>query len=231
LQPAMTDLAPRFAKLAELSRQTSSEARRELLRQVTEAIGQSRSSDTDLAAFDTLLTAVASDYSEQVRADLAKLVAANPQFAASAQLFAMDEIAVAKPVLRHSHILSDDTLLRVIGKKSQRHMIAVSGRHDVSERVSHALVEQGDDDVVVSLLANPGARIGARTYEAVAARAQHSSVLQAPLIRRQDVPADLLNELYLKVEGSLRREILKKFNHLSEDEIEEAFHRSRNRLS
>ena len=75
------------------------------------------------------------------------------------------------------------------------------------------------------------AKIAPRTYEAVAVCAQDSAVLQAPLVHRQDVPADLLNELYMKVEGSLRQEILKKFNHLSEDEIEEAFHRSRDRLS
>ena len=54
----------------------------------------------------------------------------------------------------------------------------------------------------------------------MAVRARDSAVLQAPLVHRQDVPAEnLLNELYMKVEGSLRQEILKKLNHLSEDEI------------
>jgi uncharacterized protein (DUF2336 family) len=227
----MTIPAPRFAKLAELSIQTSSEGRRELLRQVTEQLSH-QGGGGDLTAFDQLLTAVASDYSTGVRADLAKLIAGNDaQFACSAQLFALDEIAVAEPVLRHSRVLTEDTLLKVIAEKGQTHMMAITGRREIGERVSHALVEKGDDHVVSSLLQNDGARIAAHTYEAVAVRAQDSEILQAPLVRRKDVPADLLNDLYVKVEKGLRQEILSKFNHLSEAEIEEAFNRSRDRLS
>jgi uncharacterized protein (DUF2336 family) len=223
--------APRFAKLAELGKQATSEARRELLREVTEALSQSARSDTDVSAFDQLLTAVASDYASQVRADLAKLIAHNPQFACAAQLFAMDEIAVAAPVLKHSRVLSEDTLLKVIEQKSQDHMLAVTGRREISERVSHALVERGNDQVVSSLLANSAARIAAGTFEVVAQRAQESAILQAPLIQRQDIPADLLNDLYVKVEGNLRRQILAKFSHLSDAELDAAFRKSRQRMS
>jgi uncharacterized protein (DUF2336 family) len=227
----MSDHAPRFSKLADLSKQTTSEGRRELLREVTEALGQSVRLDTEIAAFDHLLTAVASDYSTQIRADLAKLIASNPQFACSAQLFALDEIDVAEPVLRHSRALTEATLLQVIEQKSQHHMLAVTGRREISERISHALVERGNDEVISSLLANDSAKIGAGTFEAVALRAQDSVSLQKPLVHRKDVPIDLLNDLYLKVEKSLRQEILGKFNHLTDDEVDKAFRRSRDRMS
>src|SRR5580692_5127465 len=118
----MSTHAPRFAKLADLAKQTTSEGRRELLREVTEAIGQTAvRPDADMAAFDNLLTVVAADYSTQIRADLAKLIATNAQFACSAQLFALDDIGVAEPVLRHSPVLTEDTLLKVIAQKSQDH--------------------------------------------------------------------------------------------------------------
>ena len=227
----MSSHAPRFARLADLDKQTTSEGRRELLREVTEVLGQGARSDADLAAFDQLLTAVASDYATQVRADLAKLIAHNPQFACSAQLFALDEIEVAAPVLRHSRVLTEDTLLKVIEQKSQDHMLAVTGRKEISERISHALVERGNDQVVSSLLANDNARIGAVTFEAVAQRAQDSVILQKPLVGRRDVPADLLNDLYVKVESSLRQQILSKFSHLSESELDEAFRRNRECMS
>jgi uncharacterized protein (DUF2336 family) len=227
----MAHHAPRFARLADLAKQTTSEGRRELLREVTEALGQSSRSDADLAGFDNLLTVVASDYATQVRADLAQLIAHNPQFACSAQLFALDEIEVAAPVLRHSRVLTEDTLLKVIEQKSQNHMMAVTGRKEISERISHALVERGNDEVVTSLLANDNAKIGAVTFDVVAQRAQDSAILQKPLIGRRDVPADLLNDLYVKVEAGLRQQILKKFSHLSEVELDEAFRRSRDRLS
>ena len=92
---AMSPHAPRFARLADLAKQTTSEGRRELLREVTLALGNNVRPDTDLAAFDHLLSVVATDYSLQVRADLAKLIAVNAQFACSAELFALDEIEVA----------------------------------------------------------------------------------------------------------------------------------------
>ena len=223
----MSVQAPRFTKLADLSKQTTSEGRRELLREVTDALSHSQRPAADIAAFDQLLTAVASDYATQVRADLARLIAHNPQFACSAQLFAMDEIAVAEPVLRHSHILSEETLIKVIEQKGQDHMLAVTGRKEISERVSHALVERGNDTVVSSLLANDNARIGVQTFEVVAKRAETSTVLQKPLVQRGDVPADLLNDLYVKVEKNLRQQILAKFSHLSEAELDNAFRRSR----
>ncbi|HWC62211.1 MAG TPA: DUF2336 domain-containing protein [Rhizomicrobium sp.] len=228
---AVSPQAPRFAKLAELSQQTTSEGRRELLREVTEALSQSARPETDIAAFDQLLTAVASDYATQVRADLAKLIAHNPQFACSAQLFAMDQLEVAEPVLRHSQVLSEETLLKVIASKSQGHLKAVTGRKEISERVSHALVEKGDDEVVFSLLANDKAKIAADTFEMVAQRAQDSALLQKPLVERRDVPIDLLNDLYMRVEKGLRRQILGKFHHLSEAELDQAFRRSRERMS
>ena len=82
--------------------------------------------------------------------------------------------------------------------------MAVTQRPSISGIVSHALVEKGDDHVVSSLLSNSGATIEAETFEAVAVRAQTSTVLQEPLINRSDVPVGLLNELYTSVEKSLR---------------------------
>jgi uncharacterized protein (DUF2336 family) len=110
-------------------------------------------------------------------------------------------------------------------------MMAVTGRREISERISQALVERGNDRVVSSLLANDNAKIGAVTFEAVAQRAQDSVVLQGPLVHRKDLPADLLNDLYVKVEKGLRQEILSKFSHLSEDEVNKAIRKSRERMS
>jgi uncharacterized protein (DUF2336 family) len=110
-------------------------------------------------------------------------------------------------------------------------MMAVTARKEISERVSHALVEKGDDEVVFSLLANDSAKIAPDTFEIVAQRAQDSTLLQKPLVERRDVPADLLNDLYLKVETGLRKQILSKFHHLSEAELDKAFRRSRERMS
>src|ERR1700712_4630706 len=91
--------APRFAMLAGLSGQASSEDRRELLRKVTEAMDNPVPGGRSVQELDGLLATVASDYSAQVRADLARLVAnKDALFTCSAQLFARDDIEVARPV-------------------------------------------------------------------------------------------------------------------------------------
>jgi uncharacterized protein (DUF2336 family) len=223
----------RFSLLADLAKETTSEGRRELLRKVTETLDPSTPlGGAEAAQFDEILATVASDYSRQVRTQIARLVASSlSPFSRSAQRFAMDEIEVARPVLERSEALSDAALLQVVNEKSQDHMMAVTRRRRISEAVSQALVERGDDAVVSSLLTNEKAEIGLQAYDLVAKRAETSPVLRAPLVRRSGVPLELLNELYLKVEADLRREIVGKFESVPPEELEAAFQRSRTRIS
>ncbi|HEY5237063.1 MAG TPA: DUF2336 domain-containing protein [Rhizomicrobium sp.] len=231
---AIPSPAPRFALLADFAGETSSEGRRQLLRTVTDGLlHPSRGgTDADHAAFDEILSAVASDFSIQVRIEIARLIAGSlAPLSHTARRFALDEIEVAAPVLKHSRSLTEADLLDVIAQKSQDHLLAVTGRGDIGPNVSHALVEHGGDPVVAALLENKDARIADATYEAVGVRAQESTILQAPFVRRKGVPPNLLNDIYLKVEPKLRGEILQKFEHLSAEELDTAFKRSRSRLS
>ena len=68
-------------------------------------------------------------------AQIARLVAGGgAQFSQAAQHFALDDIAVARPVLENSNALSEDTILKVIGEKSQDHMLAVTRRQTAQPR-------------------------------------------------------------------------------------------------
>ena len=223
---------PRYTMLRRLAGVSNSEQRRELLRKVTEALGRGKHSDAEFAELDDILSAVAAEYSTEVRMELARLLATSAnRFSRTAESFAMDTIEVAAPVLRHSMALTDETLLRVVAQKSQEHMLAVTQRASVSRNVSHALALRGDDTVVSSLLANQKAEIGEETFDVVARRAEASPALQVPLVRRPDVPVDLLHDLYAHVEASLKREIIQKFDKVPTAEIEKAFKRSRSRIT
>ena len=230
----MSQTGSRYALLKNLSAGTSSDQRRELLRQVTDALTNNarNPSEAEFAELDQVLSLAASEYSVQVRTEFARLVAASvTRFCHASEQFAMDDIEVATPVLRHSKALSEETLLRVVTEKSQAHIMVVTKRDGVSEKLSEAIVAKGSDQVVSSLLANEGARISDTTYETVARRAESSTMLQAPLVRRQGVPIDLLNGLYLKVEAGLRREIAQKFGSVSPADFEKAIERSRGRVT
>lgn len=223
-----------FALLKDFAEETSSDKRRELLRQATDvflAEGHAMS-PADVATLDEVVQSVAADLSAEVRAELSRKISAAPiPFTRTARKLAMDDIEIARPVLEHSRALTQNDLLDVIARKSSDHMMAVTRRDDIGETVSSALVERGEDRVVVSLLENPTARISEATYERVAERAETSTMLQAPFVRRENVPLHLLSDVYLKVEASLRREILSKYEGVLPSELEAAFERSRNRVS
>lgn len=230
----MSQAGSRYALLKNLSASTSSDERRELLRKVTDALTNNarQPSEEEFAQLDQVLSLAASEYSVQVRTEFARLVAASvTRFCHASEQFAMDDIEVAMPVLRHSQALTEEALLRVVAEKGQAHLLAVTKRDTVSTRVSEALVSKGSDEVVSSLLANARAQISDSTYEAVARRAETSKMLQAPFVRRQGVPIDLLNDLYMKVEKELRQEIVKKFDSVPPAELEKAFERSRAKVT
>lgn len=226
--------ANNFALLLDLAKEGSSEKRRELLRQITDVFlaDPPERSDRESMLFDEIVGAVAADLETQVRIELARKVAVSDvPVQRTARRLAMDVIEVARPVLEHSKALSEADLIDVIQAKSQDHMMAVTKRPHIGENVSSALVSKGEDRVVASLLENPTARMSRETFERVAERAEVSPVLHAPFVRNAHVPLDLLNNVYLKVEHNLRREIMRKFHGVSPAELEAALEASRNHLS
>ena len=230
----MASNANKFALLLDLANEGSSEKRRELLRQITDVfLAQSADrSDKEAALFDEIVGAVASDLETQVRIELSRKIADAPgPLRRTARRLAMDEIEVARPVLERSRSLTESDILEVIDKKSQDHMLAVTKRPDIGEKVSSALVSKGEDHVVVSLLQNATAKIDRETFERVAERVETSQVLHAPFVRSTNAPLDLLNSVYLRVEGDLRREIMRKFHGVSPAELEAALDVSRTHLS
>ncbi|HUO91592.1 MAG TPA: DUF2336 domain-containing protein [Rhizomicrobium sp.] len=222
----------RFARLLDVKSDMSSENRRALLREVTDVFAE-HEQDGDaakVAKLDQVLSSVVAEFSREVRAELAaKIGPSKVGLGATVEKLALDDIEIARPILEQS-ALSEAHLLQVISQKTQEHLLAVTRRSDITETVSHALVEKGDDRVVVSLLENARAKIAPKTYETVTELAQSRPVLYAPFVRRQDVPLELLNDVYLEVEGELRREILARYDQVSPAELDAALERSRAKL-
>lgn len=230
----MTAAQGQFALLLDLAKETSSEKRRELLRQVTDVFvdDEAERSDKEAELFDDIFAAVSADMEVAVRAELAsKIARSNAPLNRTARRLALSEIEVARPVIESSRALSEHDILDVIERKGQEHMMAVTKRDDIGERVSSALVNKGEDKVVASLLENRTARIDRQTFEKVAERAQTSPLLHAPFVKNQNAPLDLLNEVYLKVEQKLRREIMRKFHGVAPSDLADALAASKNRLS
>lgn len=230
----MTASTANFALLVHLAKLPSSDKRRELLRQITDMFLSNPDAQTaaSYTAFDDIAGTVIADFTSEVRSELARTFTDSAlPLARTARQLAMDEIEVARPVLEGWTALTETDLIDVVQTKSQDHMIAVTKRPEIGEKVSSALVERGEDRVVASLLSNEGAKINRDTYEKVTERSHTSTVLQAPLVRRRGVPLDLLNDLYASVGVQLKQDILKQYEGVSPQELEAALERSRSRVS
>ena len=197
--------------LIALASEPSSERRRELLRSVTDLFftDEGGHAPKEMALFDDVLSQLAADMEEVVRAELAAQMAesAEPPRGLLRDLARDRSISVAEKVLTRSTALTDDDLLAVAHTRGQDHLRAISQRSAVSAAVSEAIVERGDDRTLGVLLSNDGAELSRASHERAVDRAMANAELHAAVVSRKGVPVDLLNEMYFVVEARLRDQI------------------------
>jgi uncharacterized protein (DUF2336 family) len=224
----------KLLNLIELAKEPSSERRRELLRQVTNVFfaGGPSNGPGEMALFDDVMTQLSSEMEEGVRVELANRMADSP--VAPRRLItglAADSYAVAHPVLTRSKALTDEDLLRVARTRGQDHLRAISRREQVSEVVSDAIVERGDDATLGVLLRNDGAELSRAAHEAAVDRAAVNPALHEAVVDRHSLPVDLLNEMYFVVESRLRDRILERNAEMDPAQLDAALANSRKRVA
>lgn len=224
----------RFARLIDLAQATDSSRRRELLREVTDLFFETngQQSTREAALFDDVLQLVAAEMQEDVLAELAHTFAD----AKDAPVGLMRDLAnhafdIAGPVLARSEVLDEETLLRVVSYQSQQHIKAVAQRRTVSESVSDAIVRLGDDAALDTLMRNDGAQMSRTSFEAAVDRARRNAFLHEAVVRRRDLPLDLLNEMYFVVETRLREQILKRNASVPPEVLDAALSKARSRMT
>lgn len=128
------------------------------------------------------------------------------------KLLANDEVEVAYSILRESDVLEDEDLIEVISRRTQEHNLAVSVRRSISEDVTDALVETGDESVITTLLKNSGASLSLATMEFLVEESKRVDAFQEPILRRGDLDPELAKRMYLWVSAALRKFILGNFD-------------------
>lgn len=223
----------RFAKLMDLARTSDSAMRHELLREVTDlffATSATRN-ERESALFDEILQLVAAEMQDEVLAELSERFAD----AEDAPIGLMRDLAnhsfeVSNSVLRRSRVLDEQTLLNVVNYQSQDHIRAVAERASVSETLSDAIVQLGNDEALDALIRNDGAKISRPSMEHAVDRARKSSFLHEGVVRRRDVPLDLLNEIYFVAEARLRDKILARNATVDPATLDAALSKARHRM-
>jgi len=229
-----TPVQSRLLDLIGLAQEPTPDKRRILLRELTDQFfGTAHLEMTESETYGDILTELTSQMERAVRQELAERFSARTN--APARLIrslAYDEVAqVASPVLQSSPVLTDQDLLGVVQTRGQAHMRAVSRRAIVSETVSDAIVEHGDDETLGVLLSNQRASLSRRASETAIDRAKVNPQLHEAAVSRANLPPDLLNEMYFVVESRLRQKILEQNALLDPALIENAVAAGRARIA
>lgn len=136
-----------------------------------------------------------------------------------------DDIKVALPILSNSSVLTSTDLVDIVRNRAVEHQLAVSVRENLSEDVTDALVEKGDQGVIVNLLSNPSAKISSSAMQYLVDESKRVSAYQEPILRREELDPETAKQMYAWVSDTLRAHISSTFpidQKLLDEVLEEA---------
>ncbi len=168
--------------------------------------------EQDRAIMADIMRELVHEVEMSVRRSLAHRMAERPDAPIELVVkLANDEIEVAHPILIRSEVLRDIELIEIVQHRTMEHQLAISMRPYVSEQLSDALVETDNEEVIRTLLSNDGARIADNTMGELVEQSQRVESFQKPLVRRRDLPQDLVKKLYWGVSAALRKHIVENY--------------------
>lgn len=172
----------------------------------TDLLVVGRYEDDDVWIFGEVIGLLADEIEASARAQLAGRLASCAHAPANIidKLACDDAIEVARPVLRHSDRISDNTLLHVARTKSQEHLLAISERSSLHEGVTDILLARGNSEVVHSVAKNPGARFSDSGFWKLVQRCENDVVLTLKIGGRKDIPRHHFQKLIAKASDEVR---------------------------
>jgi uncharacterized protein (DUF2336 family) len=207
----MTATHKLFNEIEEAMASGSTTRRGKIVRHITDLfiVASERCTDQEIVLFDDVLTRLAVEIEVSARALLAVRLApienAPPRIIRA--LAFDDEIDVAGPVLEQSARLEEQDLIENAQKKGQEHLLAISRRRSLSERITDVLVGRGDQQVVLSTAENRGARFSAAGISGLVRRSEGDDRLAVCVGSRPEIPSHLFLKLLAKASQSVRAKL------------------------
>lgn len=179
---------------------------------IAEKLGRQLSSFTqpaEKALVEAVLELLVKDVALEVRKALAQAVADREDVPGwVVRRLARDAIEVAEPVLEKSPLLSDEELVAIVKTNAMQYALAVAGRSQLSELVCEALLDRGETPVAAKLVGNPGARLTRAALERVLAEHGRDRSVQDRLVRRPELPFELVDKLVRLIAERLEWELV-----------------------
>ena len=172
-----------------------------ILRQITDLFlfGAGTYSDEQIAIFDEVISRLIENMDQAALIELSARLSSVEKGPTNvvARLSGSDDIAVSGPALEKSDTLSDQTLVEIAGKKSQKHLAAIAGRARISALVTDALVDRANPEVSRKVSANLGAKFSEVGFVKLINRAKGDRDLANAISSRDDLPDELIPFLKL----------------------------------
>jgi uncharacterized protein (DUF2336 family) len=164
--------------------------------------------DDQVGIFDVVIGRLSRAIELRARIELSERLAPVPNAPAGVvRQLALDEIAVARPVLVSSKRLTDQDLVAISAAKGRDHMLAITEREDLGEPVTDFLILRGGRLVTHAIAANHGARFSHHGMGVLVMRANQDDALHEALGERRDLPAELAAQLMAAAKSSARRRL------------------------
>jgi len=210
----MTDTNVNKNFLLKLASDKSKQGRRELTQIILELFDDSEGalSDRERSLMYSILHNVVLDIEISLRKTIVQKIKHFPDLPPElVKLFASDEIDVAFPILKECGLLMDRDLIEIIQMRTFEHQLAIAMRQGIGSDVTDALVEHGNEGVIVALLQNSDADISQATLKYLVEQSKRVDSFQEPILNRNELSEDLAKRMYLWVNAALRNHICERF--------------------
>ncbi|MCH8237142.1 MAG: DUF2336 domain-containing protein [Proteobacteria bacterium] len=174
----------------------SAETRAEMAAKVAGDFDAKALSENERRLAEEIFHVMVKDAEVRVREALAQNLKENTSVPHDVALsLAKDVETVALPMLRFSEVLTDEDLIKIVASQSPAKQVAIAKRAQVSEDVSEALVDAGNEEAVTSLVANVGAEISEKSLQKVVDDLGDRESIQDAMVHRPKLPVAVSERL------------------------------------
>ncbi len=166
-------------------------------------------SDGERKIAEDIFRIMLKDAAVRVRAALSESLKDNPDVPHDVALSLAEDVnEVAMPIVTSSDVLTDEDLIAIVNTRGEHIQKAVASRDSVSPQLSEAIAEQGNEQVVATLMENNGAEIAEHTYKKVLDKFAGSDLVKEPMVHRKQLPLSVSERLVTMVSDQLRQHIM-----------------------
>lgn len=189
-------------------------------------------SESEKSMVEDIFRLMVKDAEERVRQALAENLKEAPgvphDVAASLAKDVSDSVAL--PIIQFSDALDEGDLLEIARSQGAQRQVAVAGRPGITDKVASAIVDSGNEDAVVTLVANENAEISEQTLDKVVDNYGENERVQEPLVKRPSLPVGVAEKLVAKVSDHLKEYLVQRHD-LSEEVASDLILQSRERAT